>query len=56
MKTRTYKYIVGFLALSLFTACDFEKVNTNQFELLPEEGLMDGISIGGPITDRKSVV
>lgn len=50
MKTKAYKYIVGFLALSLFTACDFQKVNTNEFELLPEEGLMDGISIGGPIT------
>ena len=56
MKTRTYKYIVGFLALSLFTACDFEKVNTNQFELLPEEGLMDGISIGGPITAMEKCV
>lgn len=50
MKTKAYKYIVGVLALSLFTACDFQKVNTNEFELLPEEGLMDGISIGGPIT------
>ena len=44
MKTKAYKYIVGVLALSLFTACDFQKVNTNEFELLPEEGLMDGIS------------
>ena len=56
MKTKTYKYIVGFLALSLFTACDFQKVNTNEFELLPEEGLMDGISIGGPITAMQKCV
>lgn len=56
MKTKAYKYIVGFLALSLFTACDFQKVNTNEFELLPEEGLMDGISIGGPITAMQKCV
>lgn len=56
MKTKAYKYIVGFLALSLFMACDFQKVNTNEFELLPEEGLMDGISIGGPITAMQKCV
>lgn len=56
MKTKAYKYIVGVLALSLFTACDFQKVNTNEFELLPEEGLMDGISIGGPITGMQKCV
>ena len=56
MKTKAYKYIVGVLALSLFTACDFQKVNTNEFELLPEEGLMDGISIGGPITAMQKCV
>ena len=56
MKTKAYKYIVGILAMSLFTACDFQKVNTNEFELLPEEGLMDGISIGGPITAMQKCV
>lgn len=56
MKTKAYKYVVGVLALSLFTACDFQKVNTNEFELLPEEGLMDGISIGGPITAMQKCV
>lgn len=56
MKTKAYKYIVGVLALSLFTACDFQKVNTSEFELLPEEGLMDGISIGGPITAMQKCV
>ena len=56
MKTKAYKYIIGVLALSLFTACDFQKVNTNEFELLPEEGLMDGISIGGPITAMQKCV
>ncbi len=60
MTTKAYKhklskYIIAVLALSSFTACDFEKVNTNEFELLPEEGMMDGITIGGPITAMESV-
>ena len=56
MKAKAYKYIAGVLVLSLFTSCDFEKINTNQFELLPEEGLMDGIVIGGPITAMEKCV
>lgn len=55
MKTKTYKYIVGALALSLLTACDFERVNTNEFELLPEEGLMDGIPSVVPLLQWKNV-
>jgi len=42
MKTKAYKYIVGVLALSLFTACDFQKVNTKEVELLPEGGVVGG--------------
>lgn len=43
-------FIIGVTALSLFASCDFEKINTNEFEMLPEEGIMDGITVGGPIT------
>ena len=56
MKAKVYKYIASVLVLSLFASCDFEKINTNQFELLPEEGLMDGIVIGGPITAMEKCV
>lgn len=61
MTTKAYKhklskYIIAVLALSSLTACDFEKVNTNEFELLPEEGMMDGITIGGPITAMEKCV
>ncbi|HEY9543566.1 SusD/RagB family nutrient-binding outer membrane lipoprotein [Prevotella sp.] len=56
MKKKTYQYIIGVFVLSLFTACDFEKINTNEFEMLPEEGLMDGISVGGPITAMEKCV
>src|SRR3712207_383638 len=57
MRTKTYKYIIGAVAaVSLFASCDFEKINTNEFELLPEEGKMDGISVGGPITAMQKCV
>ena len=56
MKKKTCQYIIGLLVLPLFTACDFEKINTNEFEMLPEEGLMDGIAIGGPITAMEKCV
>lgn len=48
--------MIGLLALSMFTSCDFEKVNTNEFEMLPEEGLKDGIAVGGPITAMQKCV
>lgn len=53
MKKNIY---IGVLALSLFVSCDFEKINTNEFEMRPEEGLMDGISIGGPLTAMEKCV
>ncbi|MDD7460883.1 MAG: RagB/SusD family nutrient uptake outer membrane protein [Prevotellaceae bacterium] len=57
MKLRKYHLIAGVLSLSVLTACDFEKINTNEFEMLPEEGMMDGITIGGPLTAmQKSVI
>lgn len=56
MKKKTYQYIIGAFVLSLFTACDFEKINTNEFEMRPEEGLMDGITVGGPITAMEKCV
>lgn len=57
MKFLRYKqYMIGLLALSLFASCDFEKINTNEFEMLPEEGKMDGISVGGPITALQKCV
>lgn len=57
MKFLRYKQcMIGLLALSLFASCDFEKINTNEFEMLPEEGKMDGISVGGPITALQKCV
>lgn len=53
---KPHLYIISMLALTMCTACDFEKTNTNEFEMLPEEGLMDGISVGGPLTAMEKCV
>lgn len=51
-----YKYVVAVCTLSMFTACDFEEVNTNQFEMTPEEGVMDGFAVGGLVTKMERTV
>lgn len=57
MITKKHIYIIGIIATaSLFSSCDFEKVNTNEFELRTEEGKMDGITLGGPITAMQKCV
>ena len=48
MKIKNYKYIIGALALGLFSSCDYESINTNQLEMTPEMGIMDGIAVGAP--------
>ena len=57
MITKKHIYIIGIIAIaSLFSSCDFEKVNTNEFELRTEEGKMEGITLGGPITAMQKCV
>lgn len=53
---KKYHYIIGVMILALSASCDFERINTNQFEMLPEEGLMDGITVGGNITAMEKCV
>ena len=38
-KINQYKLLAGICALSLFTACDFEELNTNPFEMTDEMGI-----------------
>ena len=45
-----YKTLICFSALSLLFSCDYERINTNPFEMTEEEGKMDGIALGGYIT------
>ena len=56
MKLKIYQYAVGAIMLAAFTACDFERVNTNEFEMLPEEGFMDAVAVGGSITSMQKCV
>lgn len=48
-KYNQYKLLLGVCALSLFTACNYEEINTNPYEMTDEMGEMDGIAVGGPI-------
>ena len=48
-KINQYKLLAGICALSLFTACDFEELNTNPFEMTDEMGIRDGVAVGGAV-------
>ena len=44
-------------AMALTTSsCDFEEVNTNQFEMTEEEGTRDDFAVGGLITALEKTV
>ena len=40
----------------LCTGCNYEDLNTNPFEMTDEEGVMDGIAVGGLITSMQRAV
>lgn len=43
-------------AMLLCTGCNYEDINTNPFEMTEEEGMMDGIAVGGLITTMQQSV
>ena len=55
-KINQYKLLAGICALSLFTACDFEELNTNPFEMTDEMGIRDGVAVGGAVTAMQRAV
>ena len=55
-KINQYKLLAGICALALFTACDFEEINTNPFEMTNEMGIRDGVAIGGAVTAMQRAV
>lgn len=55
-KINQYKLLAGICALSLFTACDFEEINTNPFEMTDEMGIRDGVAIGGAVMAMQRAV
>ena len=48
-------FAVAFTALSL-ASCNYEEINTNPFEMTEEEGVMDGIAMGGLVTAMEKSV
>lgn len=55
-KINQYKLLAGICILSFLTACDYERINTNPFEMTEEEGLMDGFAVGGLVTAMEQTV
>lgn len=55
-KINQYKLIAGVCALSFLTACNFEDINTNPFEMTDEMGIRDGVAIGGSIIAMQKAV
>lgn len=50
------KLLAGIFALSFLTACDFEEINTNPFEVTEEMEKRDGFAVGGSITAMERTV
>lgn len=55
-KINQLKFLAGVCVMSLFSSCDFEEINTNQFEMAEGEGAMDGFEVGGLITAMQRTV
>lgn len=53
---RYNKFLAAACAALLLVSCDFENINTNPFEMTDEEGVMDGIAVGGLITSMEKTV
>lgn len=51
-----YKFLAAVCALSLLSACDYEDVNTNQFEMTDEEGMRDGFAMGANVVAMQRTV
>lgn len=55
-KMNHFKLLAVICAMTLFGSCNFEEINTNQFEMSDGEGAMDGFEVGGLITAMQRTV
>ena len=55
-KMNHFKLLAVICAMTLFASCNFEEINTNQFEMSDGEGAMDGFEVGGLITAMQRTV
>lgn len=55
-KIDQYKLLAFVFAVLAVTSCDYEKINTNPFEMTDKEGIMDGFAMGGLVTAMEKTV
>lgn len=53
---KIYKFAAFCCSLLIVVSCDYERINTNQFEMTEREGIMDGFALGGLITSMEQCV
>ena len=56
MKKINQRIVAVIFVLSFLTACNFEEINTNPFEMTEEMGKRDNVAIGGSITAMQRAV
>ncbi len=55
-KISQYILFTAAFAVLALASCDYEKINTNPFEMTDKEGIMDGIAMGGLVTAMEKSV
>lgn len=55
-KIYQYKLFAAAFAILALASCNYEEINTNPFEMTDEEGIMDGIAMGGLVTAMQKSV
>ena len=49
-KIYQYRFLAVVFAVLALASCNYEEINTNPFEMTDDEGIMDGIAMGGLVT------
>ena len=55
-KTYQYRFLAVVFAVLALASCNYEEINTNPFEMTDDEGIMDGIAMGGLVTAMEKSV
>lgn len=55
-RIKQYKLFTLAFAVLALASCNYEDINTNRFEMTGDEGIMDGIMVGGLITTMEKSV
>lgn len=55
-KIYQYRFFAVVFAVLALASCNYEEINTNPFEMTDDEGIMDGIAMGGLVTAMEKSV